>query len=184
MNAGINLITLPLRVGTKAACIAARPVAAVGSWALELLLGALPSAAEEPVPSGPPPPPPPPPRAAPRPAPPPREPEPELERELELEREPELEPEPEAEPAHVSEEPELVAESADPEAVDSPTAELTVQEPWDGYRGAKADEVIALLPTMSREELAVVQLYESTHRARRSVLAAVERQLKIASPPR
>jgi hypothetical protein len=178
MNAGINLITLPLRVGTKAACIAARPVAAVGSWALELLLGALPSAAEEPVPSAPPAPPPPPPRAAPRPAPPPREPEPELEPE------PEAEPEPEVEPAHVSEEPELVAESADPEAVDSPTAELTVQEPWDGYRRAKADEVIALLPTMSREELAVVQLYESTHRARRSVLAAVERQLKIASPPR
>jgi hypothetical protein len=172
MNAGINLITLPLRVGTKAACIAARPVAAVGSRALELLLGALPSAAEEPVPSGPPPPPPPRPRAAPRPPPPPREPE------------PEFEPEPEAEPAHVSEEPELVAESADPEAVDSPTAELTVQEPWDGYRRAKADEVIALLPAMSREELAVVQLYESTHRARRSLLAAVERQLKIASPPR
>lgn len=85
---------------------------------------------------------------------------------------------------HVSEEPELVAESADLGAADGVTAELTIDEPWEGYRRARAGEVIDSLSSSSRERLAVIQLYESTHRARKSVLAAVERELKINSPPR
>jgi hypothetical protein len=94
-----------------------------------------------------------------------------------LEPEP-FEPEP-AEPLHVSEEPELVAESADPEAADTATAEVHVDEPWDGYRHLKADDVIARVKTATPEELAVIELYEMTNRGRKSVLAAVEKQLRV-----
>jgi outer membrane biosynthesis protein TonB len=89
-----------------------------------------------------------------------------------------LEPEP-TEPVHVSEEPGLVAESADPEAADTATAEVHVAEPWDGYRHLKADDVIARVNTATAEELAVIELYEMTHRGRKSVLAAVEKQLRV-----
>jgi pyruvate/2-oxoglutarate dehydrogenase complex dihydrolipoamide acyltransferase (E2) component len=112
-----------------------------------------------------PPPPPAPPREEPRPAAPP--PEPAV-----------FEPEP-PEPPHIpEEEPELVAESADVDAADGGTAEVHVAEPWDGYRQLKADDVIARISVATAEELAVIELYERTHRGRKSVLAAVEKQLK------
>jgi hypothetical protein len=111
-------------------------------------------------PEPPPPPPPPPPPVATEPP----EPEP---------------PEPEPEPIHLSEEPELVAESADPEAADGGTAEVHVAEPWEGYRRMKAEEVVARIAEATAEELAVIDLYERTHRARKTVLAAVERQMKV-----
>ena len=85
---------------------------------------------------------------------------------------------------HVSAEPELVADSADPDATETPGPEITVDEPWPGYRRAKAAEVIAAVPGLSREELVVAQLFESGHRRRRTVLEAIERQLKVSSPPR
>jgi hypothetical protein len=84
------------------------------------------------------------------------------------------------EPAHIpEEEPELVAESADVDADDTATAELHVDEPWDGYRHLKADDVIARVSVASAEELAVIELYERTHRGRKSVIAAVEKQLRV-----
>ena len=86
-------------------------------------------------------------------------------------------------PEHVSEEPVVVAEVADPGAEEAPGAVLSVEEPWDGYRRMKADEVIARVAEATREELAVVQLYEGTHRRRKTVLAAAERRLKLLSPP-
>jgi hypothetical protein len=46
-----------------------------------------------------------------------------------------------------------------------------------------ADEVIARLDTATREELAVVQLYEGFARKRKSVIAEVEKRLKAASSP-
>jgi hypothetical protein len=185
-----SLLTLPFRVGVAATRLALRPVTWVGGAAIELIdhvLGDPPSGPvatssesdQEPVFSGP---------AAredepakPEPAPPepPSPPPPPVTAE-----EGPVEPLPGPEPAHVSEEPELVAESADAGAVDGSSAELTVEEPWDGYHAARAREVIDSLPTASREELAVIDLYESTHRARKSVLAAVERELKVKSPPR
>jgi hypothetical protein len=79
----------------------------------------------------------------------------------------------------VSEEPELVAESADIEAADPGTAEVHVAEPWAGYRHLKADDVIARIASSTSEELAVIELYEMTHRGRKSVLAAVEKQLRV-----
>jgi hypothetical protein len=91
-------------------------------------------------------------------------------------------PEP-AEPEHVSEEPVVVAEVADQGAEDGAGADVRIAEPWEGYRSMKADEVIARLDGASREELAVVQLYEGVGRRRKSVLAEVERRLKAASSP-
>jgi hypothetical protein len=85
------------------------------------------------------------------------------------------------EPDHVSEEPVLVEEFADPGAEDGAGAEVTVDEPWAGYRQLTAQELIERLVALSPEELAAVQLYEGTHRRRDTVLTAVEHQLRLAS---
>jgi hypothetical protein len=92
-------------------------------------------------------------------------------------------PAPPPEPVHVSEEPVLVAEVADEGAEDGAGAQIRIAEPWEGYRAMKAADVIARLEVASREELAVVQLYESSNRARKTVLAEVEQRLKVASSP-
>jgi hypothetical protein len=89
-------------------------------------------------------------------------------------------PEPVPEPVHVSEEPELVRESAEPGAEDGAGAALTVIEPWSGYQRMNAREIIARAKRSGRAELAAVRLYEARHRARQTVLAAVDRQLKLA----
>ncbi|HEX8648110.1 MAG TPA: hypothetical protein VF715_14545 [Thermoleophilaceae bacterium] len=81
------------------------------------------------------------------------------------------------EPVHVSEEPVLVAESADVEIADGIHTDLHVQEPWDGYRQQTAHEVIEALERCNPAQLAVVRLYESTHRARKTVLEAADREL-------
>jgi hypothetical protein len=164
-----GLITLPLRVSIEATRLALRPLAAVGAVAIDLLDQLLSHRSEPIAPEhGAAPPPEATVFSGPAPAPEPGPPPPPVD---------------EPEPIHVSEEPELVAESADPGATNGSGAEVRVEEPWDGYRRAKASEVIASLADLTREELAVVELYEATHRARKSVLAAVERELKIKSPP-
>ncbi len=88
-----------------------------------------------------------------------------------------------AEPVHVSEEPELVREEAEPGAEDGAGARVTVMEPWNGYAHMNAREVIARARQAGSAELAAVRLYESRHRSRQTVLAAVDRQLKLASGP-
>jgi hypothetical protein len=85
------------------------------------------------------------------------------------------------EPAHVSEEPELVHEVAEPGAEEGAGAAITVAEPWDGYRHMSAKDVIARARSANRAQLAAVRLYESRHRSRQTVLAAVDRQLKLSS---
>ncbi len=85
------------------------------------------------------------------------------------------------EPAHVSEEPELVEESAEPGAEDGAGAGITVAEPWDGYGHMSAKDVIDRASTAGVAELATMRLYEARHRARQTVLAAVDRQLKLAN---
>jgi hypothetical protein len=87
------------------------------------------------------------------------------------------------EPVHVSEEPVLVREEAEPGAEDGAGAQLTVIEPWNGYARMTARDVIARAQRASRAELAAVRLYEARHRSRQTVLAAVDRQLKLASGP-
>jgi hypothetical protein len=100
-----------------------------------------------------------------------RPPEPEAETETVFE---------EREPTHVSEEPELVREVAEPGAEDGAGATITVAEPWNGYARMSAKDVIARARTGNPAELAAVRLYESRHRSRQTVLAAVDRQLKLA----
>ncbi len=90
---------------------------------------------------------------------------------------------PAEEPVHVSEEPVLVAETADAGVEDGPGPALRVDEPWEGYGEMKAKEVVARLDSASREELAVIELYETTHRGRKTVLSAVERRLRAQSGP-
>lgn len=91
---------------------------------------------------------------------------------------------PAAEPRHVSEEPELVEESAEPGAEDGAGADITVIEPWNGYREMSARDVIDRARQASPAELAAIGLYEARHRARQTVLAAVDRQLKLANGSR
>jgi hypothetical protein len=84
---------------------------------------------------------------------------------------------------HVSEEPVPVAEFAEPGAEDGASAELRVEEPWEGYSRQDARTVGRKLATASRETLAAVELYESTHKQRRSVMEPAERRLKELSGP-
>lgn len=89
-----------------------------------------------------------------------------------------------AEPVHIDDEPELVAEFADPGAEEGAGAEVHVAEPWDGYRAMDAAGIRDRIATAEVAELTVIQLYESAHRKRRTVLEAVERrQRELANAP-
>jgi hypothetical protein len=83
-----------------------------------------------------------------------------------------------SEPIHVSEEPELVEEFAEPGAEEGAGAEVRVAEPWSGYHGMTAKQVIARVADATLAELAAVQLYESANRHRATVLSAVDREFR------
>jgi hypothetical protein len=83
-------------------------------------------------------------------------------------------------PPHVSEEPVLVDELAEPGAQDGAGANIEVAEPWEGYDQMTAKQIVARLRSSSAAQLAVVELYERENRERETVLAAVKRQLKTA----
>ena len=85
--------------------------------------------------------------------------------------------------AHVSEEPELVAEIADSGAEEGAGAEVHVDEPWHGYGEMTAQEIVDRLPAEPVEVNAVVELYERAHRRRQMVLAAAEREVRRRSGP-
>ena len=82
------------------------------------------------------------------------------------------------EASHVSEEPSLVEELAEPGAEEGAGAEVHVGEPWEGYGDTNAREVVARLSSATSAELAAVQLYESSHRRRQTILNAVQRELR------
>jgi hypothetical protein len=86
-----------------------------------------------------------------------------------------------SEAAHVSAEPELVEEFAEPGAEDGAGAEVHIDEPWDGYGQMNAKDVIARLMVASLAELAAVQLYEGGNRGRQTILAAARRALRSAN---
>jgi hypothetical protein len=71
----------------------------------------------------------------------------------------------------------LVAESADTGAADGAGAAIRVDEPWQGYAKLTVKDITAQLATADPAMLAVVRLYESTHRKRRTLLAAIDRRL-------
>lgn len=82
------------------------------------------------------------------------------------------EPEPPAptppEPVHIETEVETVYEAGPAE----PHAEIQVDEPWKGYDGMKAADVIDRLVVADAATKAVVRLYEERNRKRRTVMAA------------
>lgn len=86
-----------------------------------------------------------------------------------------------SEPVHVSEEPELVEEFAEPGAEEGAGAEIHVDPPWDGYDQMGVKQVLARFSTADAAELAAVQLYESSHRRRQTILNAVQREMRIAN---
>jgi hypothetical protein len=81
-------------------------------------------------------------------------------------------------PDHVDEDPVLVAETAEEGAEDGAGPELTVEPPWDGYDRMTAADIRDRLSAASAAEAAAVELYESTHKSRRSVLDAAARALR------
>lgn len=82
-----------------------------------------------------------------------------------------------AEPVHLDLDDELVAEVADPGAEDGAGAQVSIAEPWSGYRELRAADVIDRLAAASSEELAAIELYELSSRKRRTVVAAAQREL-------
>lgn len=81
-------------------------------------------------------------------------------------------------PDHVDEEPVLVAEAAEEGAEDGAGPELHIDAPWDGYDEMTAADVRDRLAAASPTEAAAVELYESTHKSRRTVIDAAARVLK------
>jgi hypothetical protein len=86
-----------------------------------------------------------------------------------------------SEPGHVSEEPTLVDEFAEPGAEDGAGAEIRIEEPWEGYAEMNAKQVIERLNSATPAELAAVQLYEGSHRHRQTIVKAVQRALRAAN---
>jgi hypothetical protein len=81
-------------------------------------------------------------------------------------------------PDHVDEEVVLVAEVAEEGAEDGVGPELNVDEPWDAYDEMTAPEIRDRLAAADPVLAAAVNLYETTHKSRRTVIEAAERALK------
>ena len=60
------------------------------------------------------------------------------------------------------------------EGAGEPGAEVHVAEPWEGYRSMKAGEVVRRLKEEDAATRALVRLYESQTKKRKSILAATE----------
>ena len=171
-----ELITFPIRVGLRAARVAVRGglqaserAIAIASFVVKTATSSDSHASATEAKAAPPPRPP---RRPTPPAPPPPT----------TPRAPAAEQAPlETEPAHVSEEPTLVEEFAEPGAEDGAGAQVRIAEPWDGYAHLNAKDVIARVSDVNAVELAAVQLYEAAHRNRETVITAVERELRAKS---
>jgi hypothetical protein len=164
-----KIVLLPLRIGLRVTRFVVHPVTGVIERAVDALIGGDGSDGAQAAPQRPP--------STWRPTSPPPATRPETEVAA-----PAAPPEPE-EPEHVSEEPVLVAESADEGAEEGVGAAISIAEPWEGYRRMKAAEVLERIEAASREELAVIELYEGMNRRRKTVLEAAERRLKTESGP-
>jgi hypothetical protein len=79
-------------------------------------------------------------------------------------------------PAHVSEEPELVAEVADRGAEEGAGAEVHIDEPWDGYDRMTAAAIRGRLRMEGAAVAGTVRLYEAAHKGRSSVLEEAGRR--------
>ena len=81
-------------------------------------------------------------------------------------------------PAHVSEEPVLVAEVAERGAEDGAGAEVHVEPPWPGYDRMTAAAIRDRLRTAPGAVAAAVSLYEASRKGRTSVLQAAARGMR------
>jgi hypothetical protein len=81
-------------------------------------------------------------------------------------------------PDHVDEEVVLVAEVAEDGAEDGAGPELHVVAPWEGYASMTAADIRDRLAAATPAEAAAVELYEATHKSRKSVMEAAERALR------
>ena len=92
---------------------------------------------------------------------------------------PPLEPPPVVPSVAETPEPEtvLVAESADPGAEEGAGAELRIDTPWPRYSRMTAPAVVDRLVAEPDSVVALVLLYERSHRNRRTVVEAAEREL-------
>lgn len=72
---------------------------------------------------------------------------------------------------HTEEEPDELVES---EGAAAPGATLRVDAPFEGYDRLKAPEIVARVRESDPATKAVVRLYESTHKRRKSILSATE----------
>jgi hypothetical protein len=86
-----------------------------------------------------------------------------------------------ADPHIEADEPELVATIAEDGAEKGPGPELNVVEPWEGYRQLTAPELLKRLQDATAEEAAAIQLYESVHKKRRSILDAASRRIETSA---
>ena len=55
------------------------------------------------------------------------------------------------------------------------------REPWEGYEGMRADEIVARLREAGPDVIAVVERYEPAHKDRKSVLQAAGRRRRQLS---
>lgn len=78
---------------------------------------------------------------------------------------------------------EVIAEFAEPGAEEGAGAQLDVEEPWEGYAAMNASTVIARIEQADPAQLAVLELYEQTHKKRQTVLSAAAKRLRASSPP-
>jgi len=56
----------------------------------------------------------------------------------------------------------------------TPSAQIRIDAPWEGYDTMKANEIVARVKESDASTKAVVRLYESTHKKRKSILSATE----------
>jgi hypothetical protein len=83
-----------------------------------------------------------------------------------------------AEPGHVSEEPELVAEVAEQGAEEGAGPEIRLEEPWPGYDGMTAADIVDRLVAEGDAVAAAVSLYEAGGKGRSTVLDAASRSMR------
>jgi hypothetical protein len=87
---------------------------------------------------------------------------------------------------HIDAEVSLVAESADDGASNGAGAHVHIAPPWERYTRMKAAEITERLTREADAVVSVVLLYESMNQARKTVIAAAERELarRTRSAPR
>ena len=61
--------------------------------------------------------------------------------------------------------------------VAEPTAPARTAQPFDGYDGLGATEVVALLERLPRADLALIRAYEAANRSRRTIINRIDQMM-------